>query len=82
LRAFLNRWLENICDWCISRQLWWGHRVPAWYVTLEKDQFKDMDCTRSRRVRYMVFSCSFTIICAWLARSHTRFQGILPNLVA
>ena len=24
-------WLENICDWCISRQLWWGHRIPAWY---------------------------------------------------
>ena len=24
-------WLENIRDWCISRQLWWGHRIPAWY---------------------------------------------------
>lgn len=28
--VFLN-WLENIQDWCISRQLWWGHRIPAWY---------------------------------------------------
>ena len=28
-------WLENIQDWCISRQLWWGHRIPAWYR--EKD---------------------------------------------
>ena len=26
-----NQWLENIEDWCISRQLWWGHRIPAWY---------------------------------------------------
>jgi valyl-tRNA synthetase len=26
-----NEWLENIQDWCISRQLWWGHRIPAWY---------------------------------------------------
>jgi len=26
-----NRWLEDIQDWCISRQLWWGHRIPAWY---------------------------------------------------
>lgn len=25
------QWLENIDDWCISRQLWWGHRIPAWY---------------------------------------------------
>lgn len=26
-----RHWLENIKDWCISRQLWWGHRIPAWY---------------------------------------------------
>ncbi|RUL71415.1 valine--tRNA ligase [Dyella choica] len=26
-----TQWLENIQDWCISRQLWWGHRIPAWY---------------------------------------------------
>jgi valyl-tRNA synthetase len=25
------QWLENIQDWCISRQIWWGHRIPAWY---------------------------------------------------
>ncbi len=24
-------WMDNIRDWCISRQLWWGHRIPAWY---------------------------------------------------
>lgn len=28
--TYIN-WLENIQDWCISRQLWWGHRIPAWY---------------------------------------------------
>ena len=27
------QWLENIQDWCISRQIWWGHRIPAWYDT-------------------------------------------------
>ena len=27
-----NQWLENIQDWCISRQLWWGHQIPAWYT--------------------------------------------------
>ena len=26
-----NDWMTNIHDWCISRQLWWGHRIPAWY---------------------------------------------------
>ncbi len=39
-------WLENIRDWCISRQLWWGHRIPAWYcddcgeITVSKEDAK------------------------------------------
>ncbi|VVA98452.1 unnamed protein product [Arabis nemorensis] len=37
-----RRWLENICDWCVSRQLWWGHRIPAWYATLEEDQLQEV----------------------------------------
>jgi valyl-tRNA synthetase len=28
-----RHWMENIKDWCISRQLWWGHRIPAWYIS-------------------------------------------------
>ncbi|KAH8827166.1 tRNA synthetases class I-domain-containing protein [Flagelloscypha sp. PMI_526] len=36
------RWLESIQDWCISRQLWWGHRCPAYFVNIEgQDQDKD-----------------------------------------
>ncbi len=37
-------WMENIRDWCISRQLWWGHRIPAWYcddcgeITVSRDE--------------------------------------------
>jgi len=31
-KTYLN-WMENIRDWCISRQLWWGHRVPAWHCS-------------------------------------------------
>jgi valyl-tRNA synthetase len=33
------QWLENIQDWCISRQIWWGHRIPAWY---RKSQIPDL----------------------------------------
>ena len=31
-KVYLN-WLENIQDWCVSRQLWWGHRIPVWYCS-------------------------------------------------
>ena len=34
-----NGWLENIEDWCISRQLWWGHRIPAWYNTVTGETY-------------------------------------------
>lgn len=27
-----RHWMENVKDWCVSRQLWWGHRIPAWYL--------------------------------------------------
>ena len=34
-----KHWMENIKDWCISRQLWWGHRIPAWYFGNGSDEF-------------------------------------------
>ena len=44
-----RHWMENIKDWCISRQLWWGHRIPAWYdgegrfvVATTEDEAKKM----------------------------------------
>jgi len=36
---FYLQWLENVRDWCISRQIWWGHRIPVWYC-----QNKDTHC--------------------------------------
>ncbi|WP_139490254.1 valine--tRNA ligase [Brevibacillus dissolubilis] len=43
------RWIENIRDWCISRQLWWGHRIPAWYC---------QDCGHVNVARHDVTECS------------------------
>jgi valyl-tRNA synthetase len=42
LQKFFVDWLENLHDWCVSRQIWWGHRIPAWYcaddhVTVARD---------------------------------------------
>ena len=34
-----KNWLENIQDWCISRQLWWGHRIPAYYYSEDAERF-------------------------------------------
>ncbi|MDR0313911.1 MAG: valine--tRNA ligase [Treponema sp.] len=44
-----QHWLENIRDWCISRQLWWGHRIPAWYCK---------DCGKITVSRTDLTSCS------------------------
>lgn len=32
-------WLDNIRDWCVSRQLWWGHRIPVWYISEYPDEY-------------------------------------------
>lgn len=34
-----RHWMENVNDWCLSRQLWWGHRIPAWYLNADPDVF-------------------------------------------
>ena len=44
-----NHWLENIRDWCISRQLWWGHRIPAYYC---------QDCNEIMVQKYSPEKCS------------------------
>ena len=47
-KVYLN-WMENIHDWCISRQLWWGHRIPVWYCRNCKEVIVAVDEPKSCR---------------------------------
>ena len=55
-KVYLN-WLENIRDWCISRQLWWGHRIPVWYcddcghMTASVDDLTECGACRSAHIQ-------------------------------
>ena len=72
-----RHWMENIKDWCISRQLWWGHRIPAWYddqgnfvvaATEEeaKEKFKSMVNGPSSMVIKQDKDCLDTWFSSWL----------------
>jgi valyl-tRNA synthetase len=43
------QWLENIRDWCVSRQLWWGHQIPAWFATKHGETIDKNDAKFSDR---------------------------------
>jgi len=42
-------WLDNIRDWCVSRQLWWGHQIPAWFVTKKGENLSKNDMENNGR---------------------------------
>uniref|UniRef100_A0A8C1WJI1 Valine--tRNA ligase n=1 Tax=Cyprinus carpio TaxID=7962 RepID=A0A8C1WJI1_CYPCA len=47
LKTWFN-WMDNIRDWCISRQLWWGHRIPAYFVTVNDPSVKPGEVSRAK----------------------------------
>ena len=54
-KTYLN-WMENVHDWCISRQLWWGHQIPAWYcddcgeITVSREDATECAHCRSKNI--------------------------------
>ena len=54
-KIYLN-WMENVHDWCISRQLWWGHQIPAWYcddcghITVSREDACECEKCHSKRI--------------------------------
>ena len=83
-----NQWLNNIQDWCISRQLWWGHQIPAWYdedgkiyvANTEEEarsQAGDTDhYARRRRARHLVLVGAGAILHARLAGRNAGLQDV------
>ena len=55
-KTYLN-WMENVHDWCISRQLWWGHQIPAWYcddcghITVSREDACECEKCHSKNIR-------------------------------
>ncbi len=93
-KVYFN-WLENIKDWCISRQLWWGHRIPVWYCA---DGHMTVGARRSRRsartcgsteltqddgcAGYLVLVGPVAVLHAGLARGDARPEILLSHLRA
>ncbi len=82
-KTFFN-WMENIQPWCVSRQLWWGHRIPAWFGT----EYEVVNETKLRLVGIKVFVAETEEEAKLQAskyldtlRPHTLLDGCEPELI-
>ncbi len=86
-------WMENIRDWCISRQIWWGHRIPAWYcdacgeVIVAKEtpracpEVRGRETpTRDRCLGYLVQLRPLAFLNPGLAKRDAGIEAILSHL--
>jgi len=75
-KTFFN-WMENIQPWCVSRQLWWGHRIPAWYGPIKNDSGAiTYDPTRQRSVAFVAESLDEAV---GLAAAHSGPEWKIAN---
>ena len=71
-KTYLN-WMENIHDWCISRQLWWGHRIPAWHCSVcHKTTVSREDATKCAHCGSEKIEQSTDVLDTWFS------SGLLP----
>jgi valyl-tRNA synthetase len=71
-KTYLN-WMENIHDWCISRQLWWGHRIPAWHCRVcHKTTVSREDATKCAHCGSEEIEQSTDVLDTWFS------SGLLP----
>jgi valyl-tRNA synthetase len=71
-KTYLN-WMENIHDWCISRQLWWGHRIPAWHCSVcHKITVARQDPTKCEHCGWDKLTQSTDVLDTWFS------SGLLP----
>ncbi|MBS0010168.1 MAG: class I tRNA ligase family protein, partial [Bacteroidales bacterium] len=88
-RNVYRHWMENVRDWCISRQLWWGHRIPAWYygatgfvVAEDKDEALRLarEATGNEHLAYGDLRQDEDVLDTWFSSwlwPITSFNGIL-----
>ena len=92
-KTYIN-WMENVHDWCISRQLWWGHQIPAWYcddcghINVSREDPSEVRKVRQHaphprggRARHLVLLRALAVLHARLARSGLRRPQVLVSHV-
>jgi valyl-tRNA synthetase len=60
------QWLDNIRDWCVSRQIWWGHQIPAWFVTKAGEHLDKNDMENKER---------------WIVARNEEVSCLYPSLI-